>query len=481
MTERIIMHDRATRRRAKVSPRELLQRLIPVERLDRDSREEYLRLLATEDDRELLTGASALLERLCEMGHLRRLGSSDADGAFRVSYRDLATLDTISITLPRPEMAGDEGTRPGERPSVTAGREPSVTRGDGTTSEESANAASSRRAALLPRSVLEAVAASSRRIDLASAMSYLYDLLIESVGCERVAVFMSAGLSGSPAGRLSELEEVFRWSERELAAPRELRTAVEESGAVVAIPDLSAPGKYGRTLPADASGSLVVSPLRAEAYVYGTLEVWSERPHAFTSDDIAMIDFVAEFMGGLVKRRLEIEELIFVDQTSQIHNRRYFDEQLAREVERCRRTGNAMALLIGDLDDFKLVNDTMGHAAGDSVLRQVGRILTENARQLDIVARIGGEEFGVILPNVERDTAMAVAERMRTTVAGHKFVTGVRAKPTCEVTISMGGALYPLDAKSRADLIDKADRIALYEAKRRGKNRVVFWQDTPTS
>ena len=229
-----------------------------------------------------------------------------------------------------------------------------------------------------------------------------------------------------------------------------------------------------------ARGSLVIAPLRAEAYVYGVLEVYTDRPDAFGPEDIAIIDFVAEFMGGLIKRRLEVEELIFVDQTSQIHNRRYFDEQLVREIERCRRTGNPMALLIGDIDDFKRVNDTMGHAAGDSVLRQVGRILTENARQLDIVARYGGEEFAVILPSVTRDTALAVAERMRSTVARNRFITGTDVQPTCGLTMSFGGALYPLDAKSRTDLIDKADRVALYEAKRQGKNRVVFWHDLET-
>jgi len=480
------MHRRAPRRRARVSSRELLQRLIPADRLDDDGRREYLRLLALDDDEARLRGAADLLDRLCEQGHLKRLSAGEANGAFRVSYRDLSTLDTISVTLPHAHVS-DDGRHGGSTEAEPDARRAEAAPEDQADEAGSVSLAAGPHAAppagspLLPRSILEAVAASSRRIDLASAMGYLYDLLLDSVGCDRAAIYMSAGLSGSPAGRLSELEEVFRWNESELVSPRGLRSRVEEAGQVVSVPDLSESGRYGRLLPADAHGALVVSPLRAEAYVYGTLEVWSERPHAFTSDEIAMVDFVAEFMGGLIKRRLEIEELIFVDQTSQIHNRRYFDEQLAREVERCRRTGNAMALLIADLDDFKSVNDTMGHAAGDSVLRQVGRILTENARQLDIVARIGGEEFGVILPNVERDTALAVAERMRTTVASHRFVTGVKEKPTCGVTMSVGGALYPLDAKSRADLVDKADRIALYEAKGRGKNQVIFWQDLQSS
>jgi diguanylate cyclase (GGDEF)-like protein len=222
----------------------------------------------------------------------------------------------------------------------------------------------------------------------------------------------------------------------------------------------------------------VVAPLKAEAYVYGTLGIRSRRTHAFDANAVAILQFVAEFAAGLIKRRLEVEELIFIDQITQIHNRRYFDEQLDREIERSKRTGNSMALLIGDLDDFKLVNDTLGHAAGDSVLRQVGRILSENARQVDIVARYGGEEFGVILPDVSREGALAVAERIRSTVAMHGFITGSEQRPTWDLTISIGGALYPLDASSKTDLMDKADRIALYQAKRLGKNRAIMYRDT---
>jgi diguanylate cyclase (GGDEF)-like protein len=322
------------------------------------------------------------------------------------------------------------------------------------------------------------VAASSRRVDLAGALDHLYEELREIIGYDHVALFMSKGLSNSPAAGLSELEDVYRWPAEARRSPSSLVAEVEAGGEAVLVPDLSGDARFRATGGGRARGCLVVAPLRAEAYVYGVLEAWSERPGAYDNRDVGLVAFVARFAAGLIKRRLEVEELIFVDQTSQIHNRRYFDEQLSREIERCKRTGRPMALLIADLDGFKQVNDTMGHAAGDSILRQVGRILTENARQLDIVARFGGEEFGIILPDVTRETAHAVAERMRSTVATHEFVTGTAFQPTCEVTVSIGGALYPLDAQSRTELIDRADRIALYEAKRQGKNRVVFWRDT---
>lgn len=457
-------------RRARATSRELLERLIPVDDLDAEGLAIYRSVVSSGDEGSMLRGAAALLERLCDLGYMRCLSRSQANGAVLATYRNLTTLDMIKISVPAAE---DE---PAERKAARRGEEPAGGRPGGVRPGRETEVPAQR---VLPRSIMDAVAASSRRIDLAGAINYLYELLEETVRCDRGAVFMSKGLSSSSAGRLSELEDVFRWSERDMIAPGELRTRVEESGKVASIPDLGS-GRYSRHMPGGTRGSLVVAPLRAEAYVYGLLEVWWERPSAFNTEDITIIDFVAEFMGGLIKRRLEVEELIFIDQTSQIHNRRYFDEQLVREIERCRRTGNAMALLIGDIDDFKQVNDTMGHAAGDSILRQVGRILAENARQLDIVARYGGEEFAVILPSVTRGTALAVAERMRSTVARHRFITGTDVQPTCDLTMSFGGALYPLDAKSRTDLIDKADRIALYEAKRQGKNRVVFWHDIET-
>ncbi len=464
-------------RRAKITSRELLERLIPVDDLDDDGLALYRSLVSSSDERCVLHGAAVLLERLCGLGYLRRISRRQMDGTVRTTYRNLTTLDTIRITVP-PGTDGE--VHPG-------GQSEPVAHGTGhdTRAERAAETAGEGRegaevARVLPRSIMDVVAASSRRIDLAGAVNYLYEFLDETVGCDRRAIFMSKGLSNSSAGRLSELEDVFRWSEREMIAPAKLRAEVEETGKAASITDL-AKDRHSRYLPEGTTGALVVAPLRAEAYVYGVLEVWSQRPVAFSGEDVAIIDFVAEFVGGLIKRRLEVEELIFIDQTSQIHNRRYFDEQLVREIERCRRTGNPMALLIGDIDDFKQVNDTMGHAAGDSILRQVGRILAENARQLDIVARYGGEEFAVILPSVTRGTALAVAERMRSTVARHRFITGMEARPSCELTVSFGGALYPLDAKSRTDLIDKADRIALYEAKRQGKNRVVFWHDMKTN
>ncbi len=282
----------------------------------------------------------------------------------------------------------------------------------------------------------------------------------------------------SQANSLTDIEDIMASSDDDLVCPAWLREQVENNATPLSVRDISTDERFVRQRGVPPFGSCIVAPLVAEAYVYGTLEVWSSRKDAFSAGDVSIVSFVAEFASGLIRRRLEIEELIFVDPTTQIHNRRYFEEQLIRELERSKRTAHPMALLIIDIDDFKQVNDTYGHTAGDSVLRQMGRVLLENARTVDIVARFGGEEFAVILPRITRDSALTVAERMRESVAGHEFITGVTAEPLRGMTISIGGALYPLDASTKSELLDRADRVSLYEAKRGGKNRVIFWQDT---
>jgi diguanylate cyclase (GGDEF)-like protein len=454
------------------SPTELLTRLLPIDRLDEEGLALYRSVVSSGDERAFRVGAVRLMDRLCELGYMRRLSRTEDEGTVRLTYRNLLTLDTVSISMeqPTPDQAEQETPDTG----APAAPPESETSGD----QEPLRRVDEPPRAAMTLSFLRAVAASSRRTDLAGALGYLYDLLKDAVGADRVALAMSRGLADSQTVNLTEFEDVCVSDEEDQVAPPDIREKVEATGEALSIQDIRRDSRHVRYFPGRASGALAVAPLKADAYVYGTIGIWSSRSYAFDSNSVAVLQFVAEFAAGLIKRRLEVDELIFIDQTCQIHNRRYFDEQLAREIARSKRTGNAMALLIGDLDEFKSVNDTLGHAAGDSVLRQVGKILSENARQVDIVARYGGEEFGVILPDISPEGALTVAERIRSTIAMHAFITGSEQQPTWNLTISIGGALYPLDATSIIDLMDKADRIALYQAKRLGKNRVIMYEDT---
>jgi diguanylate cyclase (GGDEF)-like protein/putative nucleotidyltransferase with HDIG domain len=152
------------------------------------------------------------------------------------------------------------------------------------------------------------------------------------------------------------------------------------------------------------------------------------------------------------------------DALTKLCNRRGFRELLDLELERARRGGTAMGVLVGDLDDFKDVNDRSGHHVGDLALQRVARLLCEGKRQIDAAARVGGEEFALIVPDTELDDAFALAERLR-----HAVRDEFAGDPT-PLTISFGLSVYPEHGETAASLLHAADQ-ALYAAKQSGRNR----------
>jgi diguanylate cyclase (GGDEF)-like protein len=162
------------------------------------------------------------------------------------------------------------------------------------------------------------------------------------------------------------------------------------------------------------------------------------------------------------------------DALTGLANRRQFEMALAREVDRVARAGEAALVLLVDIDHFKKVNDTHGHPVGDLVLRHVAQALLECVRPMDTVARFGGEEFAIILPNCPPTFGHTVAERIRTKVQGRTINFGARQQTS--VTISIGGAFAPQWVRSSAGLwIERADQ-QLYRAKAEGRNRTCLEQ-----
>lgn len=156
------------------------------------------------------------------------------------------------------------------------------------------------------------------------------------------------------------------------------------------------------------------------------------------------------------------EENAYRDELTGLYNRRAFNQEIPKEMERFRRFGHPFSLLMLDLDHFKDYNDSHGHSAGDQALRDIAQILGETARLLDSVVRYGGEEFAVILPQTTREEAVGVAERIRLAVQKHRIVFAGQELPT--ITVSLGLACFPTDALDMASLVQRADQ-ALYQAK----------------
>jgi diguanylate cyclase (GGDEF)-like protein len=162
-------------------------------------------------------------------------------------------------------------------------------------------------------------------------------------------------------------------------------------------------------------------------------------------------------------------ELSRTDPLTGLHNRRQMMEILEKEMERSKRTGDPLSLILIDVDNFKKINDIYGHQRGDQVLKNLGRIFRKHLRQYDSVARFGGEEFSLIMPSTDCAEAFGIADRVRQEVA-QMVDAEVEA---LKVTISLGVAVYfPGQVQSSDDLIRKAD-FALYRAKQAGRNRVL--------
>lgn len=156
------------------------------------------------------------------------------------------------------------------------------------------------------------------------------------------------------------------------------------------------------------------------------------------------------------------------DGLTRLPNKRAFEEHLSALLRTASSAGKEGCLVIFDLDNFKQINDTKGHPAGDAVLRSVARILLREVRLGEEVFRIGGEEFAILVDG-DRQAGLAAAERVRTAV-------GEQKRGPALPTLSAGVAVFPGDADDRDDLVQKAD-LALYSAKQRGKNRVVAYSD----
>jgi two-component system, cell cycle response regulator len=196
--------------------------------------------------------------------------------------------------------------------------------------------------------------------------------------------------------------------------------------------------------------------------------------HILVDGDIVRFgEAVVKFLSGSnieISYHEEIYKLSILDGLTGVHNKRFFTEFLDREVARSIRHGHSLGLVLFDIDHFKKVNDTHGHLAGDAVLQGLARRLKSRIRKEDILARIGGEEFAVVLADTNRAGALHLAEDLRNMVEREPFTH--QDMPPLNITISVGvAALEPNDRMEAQELVKKAD-AALYAAKHGGRNRV---------
>jgi len=234
-------------------------------------------------------------------------------------------------------------------------------------------------------------------------------------------------------------------------------------------------GEEHTFLGAGQAGPLLALPLKAEEdTVIGVLVAHKPSGEPFTDRELGLFGEVARQVANAIhKARIyqRTQELSNRDSLTGIFNRRYLFERLEREVERGRRYARTLSLLVLDIDNFQQYNDIQGQQAGDDALRVLARIMGEGLRKPDLLARFGGEEFVVLLPETRAAPARAVAEKLRRLVAAAE-IPGRESLPKGMLTVTVGVATFPDDAPEALLLISEADR-ALYEGKNRGRDMVV--------
>jgi diguanylate cyclase (GGDEF)-like protein len=217
----------------------------------------------------------------------------------------------------------------------------------------------------------------------------------------------------------------------------------------------------------------VAVPLICGERILGVLE-GARRRHSFTKAELEILTALSLPVASALTNAVRIgeaERLSQTDDLTKLHNARYLRQFLLNEIRRARRYGSSVAALFLDLDDFKRVNDAHGHLAGSHVLMEMAAVILSSIRDTDAVARYGGDEFVIVLPDTQIELAGTVAGRIREKIAHHQFNAGRNLK--LSLTASFGVAAFPMHASSPQQLIASAD-TAMYEAKAANKNCVRF-------
>lgn len=246
--------------------------------------------------------------------------------------------------------------------------------------------------------------------------------------------------------------------------------------------------------------SMVVVPLTNKGKITGVLKIASEKPSAFSADDVTILEMMGNLLsatmsdaisaeallnlnemllasnGKLEMHTLQLrdanqalEEMATSDGLTGLRNNRFFRERLNEEYSRARRYDLPLSVMLLDADHFKQYNDTYGHLSGDVVLKEIASLMKGMARLTDCVARYGGEEFVIILPQTDADGAKVIAERIRQSIERHQW-------PQRQITVSIGLSSLSNDTQSPEDLVGQADQ-ALYFSKSAGRNCVTHSEE----
>jgi diguanylate cyclase (GGDEF)-like protein len=251
---------------------------------------------------------------------------------------------------------------------------------------------------------------------------------------------------------------------------------VAQTGKPTIVNDTSRDPRFTRRFDSETkfqTRSILCAPLISRGRTIGVVEIINRLGNGrFTQADLEILLTLVEPCAIAIENAIlfqKTEQLTITDDLTKLFNSRYLNLYIGREIKRCKRHGIPLSVIFLDLDGFKGVNDQYGHLAGSRTLAEVGAILAEAVRESDILARYGGDEFVVVLPETPPSGALVIAERIRKSIEAHSFLEaqGLRAR----ISASFGIASYPDHALTPEGLIQKADQ-AMYRVKEKDKNGI---------
>lgn len=251
---------------------------------------------------------------------------------------------------------------------------------------------------------------------------------------------------------------------------------VAQEGIPVVVPDVSIDKRFFSKIekePGSKTKSLMCVPIKSKGSILGVLEILNKTTdEPFTKDDLDLMMRLVDHAAIAIERASlyqKMAELSITDDLTKLFNTRYLNRTLEIEITRSKRYRSSLSLIFMDIDHFKLINDNYGHLVGSKLLVEMGQLLIKSLRTIDIVARYGGDEFVIVLPQTSPASATQIAERIRRSIEHNVFLK--REGYSLTMTASFGVASYPESAKSKEDLLRLADE-AMYRVKYQTRNGV---------
>jgi len=430
--------------------RYLLAQLIPQHRLPPELRRDVGRALRGNRREELRRESIRALEALCDSEYLEHAGMFSEDGNVVLAYRRPRGAMLLRVAVPEAEWNSWSGSAPG-------GVDTPLRQDTSVAAENShpavPNASAGNVLELLPE-ITRSFAIGDGAVPVMDRLESLVAKLEAWLAFEhgRLEIIEETLVTGGDEGG----ERVHVVSDERLRETDLVRSAIE-SGA--------------RRYSARNGTTVAVAPIFMFGKIVGALQA------QFRTEAKDAIDARLEAAAGMIRSAIEFNQrfasLTSIDSLTGVYNRQFLDRQLPVEIERAMRSGSALSMLVIDVDDFKRINDELGHKKGDEALVAITDIIRRNLRKVDMPFRYGGEEIVILLPGTPEFEALHTAERLRRVVSQYRGFKDAFGKVR-DLSVSVGVAVYPDTARGGEQLFSQADE-AMYRAKQRGKNQVVLY------